>query len=240
MSDKRPSTDALAPLRILVVEDELKVAVAIETGLEADGHAAMLAHSGEDAFARLQEAHFDIVLLDLGLPDRDGLHLLAALRKRGMDARVLILTARDTLDDRVTGLDSGADDYLVKPFALSELLARVRALARRGRVTSAARLTAGDLQMDVSNHTVTRAGRPVDLTVREFSLLERLLRFEGEVVSRDTLGREVWQERNRSPTLDNVIDVHVARLRRKVDFDHAVKLIHTIRGVGFMLHEGTP
>ncbi len=230
--------DSPALLRVLIVEDESKVAQAIQHGLSAEGYEAAMAGTAAAALALLQQTSFDIVLLDLGLPDGDGLQVLTSMRKRGVDARVLVLTARDALDDRVRGLDAGADDYLVKPFAFAELVARLRALARRGRVTSAATLTAGDLRMDIPTRTVTRAGQAIELTAREFSLLEHLLRFEGEVVSRDTIGRDVWQERHRSPTLDNVIDVHVARIRRKVDNDHPVKLIHTVRGVGFMVHEG--
>ena len=234
-----PRTDAPAPRRVLVVEDEAKVAEALRHGLESEGYEAIVSSTAADARARLHDTPFDVVLLDLGLPDGDGLQVLTHMRKRGLDARVLVLTARDTLDERVRGLDAGADDYVVKPFAFAELVARIRALARRGRVTTAATLSAGDLQMDVPTRTVTRAGRPVELTAREFTLLEHLLRFGGEVVSRDTISRDVWQERHRSPTLDNVIDVHVARLRRKVDSEHPVKLIHTVRGVGFMVHEGS-
>jgi DNA-binding response OmpR family regulator len=153
---------------------------------------------------------------------------------------VLVLTARDTLEDRVMGLNSGADDYLVKPFAFAEVEARIRALLRRGRVAEAQRLSAGDLEMDFVSRKVTRGGRTVELTAREFELLEYLLRHEGQVVSRETLGRDVWRETARSTTLDNVIDVHIARLRRKIDLDRSVKLIHTIRGIGFVLREGEP
>jgi DNA-binding response OmpR family regulator len=157
-----------------------------------------------------------------------------------MKAPVLVLTARDTIQDRVAGLDSGADDYLVKPFAFAELLARIRALVRRGRAAEAPKLGAADLDMDLITRRVTRAGRPVELTVREFELLEYLLRHQGQVVSRDTLARDVWKETARSTPLDNVIDVHIARLRRKVDADYPARLIHTVRGVGFMLREGEP
>jgi DNA-binding response OmpR family regulator len=224
-------------MRVLVVEDEQKVATALREGLESEGYAVVAAHTGEDAFFRVNTETFDIVLLDLSLPGRDGLQILKALRQRGLDTRVLILTARDTLDDRVKGLDSGADDYLVKPFAFAELVARIRALVRRGRVVEAPRLRAADLDMDLWTRKVTRAGRAIDLTAREFELLEYLLRFSGQVVSRDTLAREVWQERGRTATLDNVIDAHVARLRKKIDLDWPVKLIHTVRGVGFVVRE---
>jgi len=222
---------------VLVVEDEQKVANALREGLESEGYDVAVASTGEDAFFRVSTETFDVVLLDLTLPGRDGLEILRALRQRGPDTRVLILTARDTLADRVKGLDSGADDYLVKPFAFAELIARIRALVRRGRSVEAPRLGAGDLQMDLWTRKVTRSGKPIDLTAREFELLEYLLRFEGQVVSRETLAREVWQERGRTPTLDNVIDAHVARLRKKIDAETAVKLIHTVRGVGFVVRE---
>jgi len=151
---------------------------------------------------------------------------------------VLILTARDAVDDRVLGLDTGADDYLVKPFAFSELLARVRALLRRGRPQDALRLKVGDLEMDVATRKVTRDGAEIDLTTREFQILECLLRRQGSPVSRDTLAREAWGGTARATPLDNVIDVHMTRLRRKIDDGHEVQLIHTIRGVGFVVRGG--
>ena len=232
------STDDRTPLRILVVEDEDKVARALQEGLEGEGYGTVVARTGEDAFFLVSTETFDVVLLDLGLPGRDGFQILSALRQQGRDTRVLVLTARDTLEDRVKGLDGGADDYLVKPFAFAELLARIRAMVRRGRVTAAPRLRVGDLDMDLWTRKVTRAGRAIELTMREFELLEHLLRFEGQVVSRETLAREVWREKARSLTLDNVIDTHVARLRKKIDADHPAKLIQTVRGVGFMIREG--
>ncbi len=227
-------------MRILVVEDEQKVADALREGLEDERYDVVVERTGEGAFFRVNTETFDVVLLDLTLPGRDGLEILRAIRQRRMETPVLVLTARDSLEDRVTGLDAGADDYLVKPFAFAELLARIRALVRRGRVADAPRLTVGDLEMDLVTRTVVRGGRPVDLTVREFELLEYLMRYHGQVVSRETLARDVWKETARTTPLDNVIDVHIARLRRKVDLDQAVKLIHTVRGVGFMLREGEP
>ncbi|HXR43504.1 MAG TPA: response regulator transcription factor, partial [Pseudolysinimonas sp.] len=162
------------------------------------------------------------------------------VRRAGLPTAVLMLTGRSQVEDRVAGLDSGADDYLIKPFAFAELLARIRALVRRGRVTEAPRLATGDLEMDLMTRKVTRAAGTIDLTVREFELLEYLLRHHGQVVSREALARDVWQETARTTPLDNVIDVHIARLRRKVDVEPAAKLIHTVRGVGFMLREGEP
>jgi len=227
-------------MRILVVEDEQKVADALREGLEDERYDVVVERTGEAAFFRVNTETFDVVLLDLTLPGRDGLEILRALRQRRMETPVLVLTARDSLEDRVTGLDAGADDYLVKPFAFAELLARIRALVRRGRVADAPRLAVGDLEMDLVTRKVLRAAKPVDLTVREFELLEFLMRYQSQVVSRETLARDVWKETARTTPLDNVIDVHIARLRRKVDLEHTVKLIHTVRGVGFMLREGEP
>jgi DNA-binding response OmpR family regulator len=227
-------------MRVLVVEDELKVANALREGLEGERYDVVVERTGEDAFFRMTTETFDLILLDLGLPGRDGLQILTALRSKGVKTPVLVLTARDALQDRVAGLDSGADDYLVKPFAFAELLARIRALMRRGRGAESPRLAVGDLMMDLITRKVTRGGQPVELTVREFELLEYLMRYEGQVVSRETLARDVWKETARTTPLDNVIDVHIARLRRKVDLDRPARLIHTIRGVGFMLREGEP
>jgi DNA-binding response OmpR family regulator len=227
-------------VRILVVEDEQKVANALREGLEGERYDVVVERTGEDAFFRLTTEAFDLILLDLGLPGRDGLQILSTLREKGVKTPVLVLTARDTLQDRVAGLDSGADDYLVKPFAFAELLARIRALLRRGRAAESPRLAVGDLTMDLISRKVMRGGHPVELTVREFELLEYLMRYEGQVVSRETLARDVWKETARTTPLDNVIDVHIARLRRKVDVERPVRLIHTVRGVGFMLREGEP
>jgi two-component system, OmpR family, copper resistance phosphate regulon response regulator CusR len=227
-------------MRVLVVEDEQKVANALREGLEGERYDVVVERTGEAAFFRLNTEAFDAILLDLTLPGRDGLQILKAVRERGMKTPVLVLTARDSVHDRVSGLDSGADDYMIKPFAFAELLARIRALVRRGRAAESPRLNAGDLEMDLITRKVTRTGKAVELTVREFELLEYLLRHQGQVVSRETLARDVWKETARSTPLDNVIDVHIARLRRKVDADYPVKLIHTVRGVGFMLGEGEP
>jgi DNA-binding response OmpR family regulator len=227
-------------MRALVVEDEQKVANALREGLEGERYDVVVERTGEGAFFRINTEEFDVILLDLTLPGRDGLEILRAVRERGTKTPVLVLTARDTLQDRVLGLDSGADDYLVKPFAFAELLARIRALVRRGRGTESPRLACGDLEVDLITRRVARAGRALDLTVREFELLEYLLRHQGQVVSRETLARDVWKETARTTPLDNVIDVHIARLRRKVDADYPTRLIHTVRGVGFMLREGEP
>jgi DNA-binding response OmpR family regulator len=225
------------PVKVLVVEDEHKVATALKEGLEGEGYDVVVEHTGEAALLRLKTSSFDILLLDLLLPGRDGLQVLRTLRERGDATPVLVLTARDTVDDRITGLDSGADDYLVKPFAFAEVMARMRALLRRGRSGGATRLGLADLEMDLVARKVMRGGRKVELTLREFELLEYLLRYEGQVVSRGTLASDVWHEVARTTSLDNVIDVHIARLRRKIDADSPTKLIQTVRGVGFTLRE---
>ena len=234
-SEAPRAADPAASPRTLIVEDEPKVAEALREGLEGEGYDVVVESSGEAAFYRLTTDRFDVVLLDLRLPGRDGLEILSAARRRGVETPVVVLTARDTLEDRVIGLDAGADDYVVKPFAFAELLARIRAVLRRGRTSDPDRLSIDTLVIDRVTRQVTRAGRAVDLTVKEFDLLLHLARQAGQVVSRDTLVREVWRETSRSTTLDNVIDVHISRLRRKVDADHPVKLIHTVRGVGFVL-----
>jgi len=224
-------------MRVLVVEDEVKVARALKEGLEAEHYEVVVSGTGEDAFFRVNAETFDLVVLDLMLPGRDGIEVLTTLRKRQLDTPVLILTARDAVEDRVLGLDSGADDYLVKPFAFPELLARLRVLVRRGRPNGVLRLKAADLEMDLVARHVTRGGVPIDLTSREFELLEYLLRHHRQLVSREMLAREVWREPSRATPLDNVIDVHIARLRKKIDHDAPTKLIQTVRGVGFVLRE---
>ncbi len=221
--------------RILVVEDESKVARAIREGLERQGHQVVIAPTGEEGFFLVNAEEFDLVILDLMLPGRDGLQVLSTLRKRGLETKVLILTARDAIEDRVQGLDRGADDYLVKPFAFPELLARVRALLRRTEQGPQLRL--GDLEMNVVTRNAKRRGQYLELTGREFELLEYLLRHKDQVVSREMLARNVWKESARATPLDNVMDVHINRLRRKVDEPFDRKLIHTVRGVGFVLRE---
>jgi DNA-binding response OmpR family regulator len=227
-------------VRVLVVEDERKLAQVLRSALESEHFHVVVSASGDDGFLRINAEAFDLVVLDLMLPGRSGLDILQSLRQRYIETPVLILTARDGIDDRVLGLDLGADDYLVKPFALSELLARVRALLRRGRPSDVVRLKIADLQLDLVARRATRGDRVLDLTGREFELLEYLLRHQGHLVSREMLAREVWKEPRRATPLDNVIDVQMTRLRRKVDAEGASRLIHTVRGVGFALREGEP
>ncbi len=227
-------------MRLLVIEDEPKVGHALQEGLQAEGYEVVLAETGEEGFFIASSRNFDLIVLDVMLPGRDGLEVLAALRKQNMTAQVLILTAKDAIEDRVAGLDTGADDYLVKPFAFPELSARIRALLRRGKSEPVASLRIGTLEIDPVTRTVLREGLRLELTVREFELLEFLARNRGRVVSREMLARDVWKEPVRATPLDNVIDVHMARLRKKLDDPFERKLLHTVRGVGFILSEETP
>jgi two-component system, OmpR family, copper resistance phosphate regulon response regulator CusR len=227
-------------VRVLIVEDERKLAQVLSSALQAEHYDVVVAATGEDGFYRANAELFDLVVLDLMLPGRSGLEILQTLRQRHVETPVLILTARDGVEDRVLGLDRGADDYLVKPFALPELLARIRALLRRGRSSDILRLKVANLEIDLVARRVVRGDRAIDLTGREFELLEYLLRHQGHLVSREMLARDVWREPRRATPLDNVIDVQMARLRRKVDLDGAARLIHTVRGVGFVVREGEP
>jgi DNA-binding response OmpR family regulator len=224
-------------MRILVVEDEAKVANALKEGLENEGYSVDIARTGEEGFFRISEQDYDLVLLDLMLPERDGFDVLRTLRKGDNQITVLVLTARDAVEDRVRGLDAGADDYMVKPFAFAELLARIRALLRRGRSDQMLKLSLADLEMDLVTHRVTRHGVVLELTAKEFELLEYLLRNHERIVSREMLTLDVWHQTSRAVPLDNVIDVHIARLRRKIDVPFDNKLLHTVRGVGFVLKE---
>jgi two-component system, OmpR family, copper resistance phosphate regulon response regulator CusR len=222
-------------MKILVVEDERKVAKALRDGLAAQHYDVTVAHTGEEGYFLVSEQVFDLVLLDLMLPGRDGFQVLQTLRRSNLHTPVLVLTARDSLEDRVTGLDLGADDYLVKPFAFPELLARIRALLRRGRVDQASRLQFADLEMDLLARRTFRSGQAIELTSREFEVLEYLLKHQGRVVSREMLARDVWRETVRATPLDNVIDVHMTRLRKKVDDPFDSKLVRTVRGVGYTI-----
>jgi two-component system, OmpR family, copper resistance phosphate regulon response regulator CusR len=227
-------------VRILIVEDEAKVARATGSGLVREGYDVVIAATGEEGFFLAQAQTFDLLVLDLMLPGRGGLEVLSALRKNGLAAPVLVLTAKDTIEDRVVGLDAGADDYLVKPFAFAELVARIRALLRRGRLDQVLKLKIADLEMDLVLHRAQRGGQALRLTAKEFDLLEYLMRNQGQIVSREMLAREVWKESSRVTPIDNVIDVHVARLRKKLDDRFPAKLLHTIRGLGFTLKEHAP
>jgi DNA-binding response OmpR family regulator len=225
-------------VQILVVEDEQKMAKALREGLEADGYSVRVAHTGEEGFYLINAQPFVLVVLDVMLPGHDGFEILSTMRRNGIKTPVLLLTSRDAVEDRVRGLDSGADDYLLKPFAFPELLARIRVLLRRGKAPVDERLKLADLELDRGRHLVTRAGEGIGLTPREFELLEYLFFNRGRVVSREMLARDIWKETARQTPLDNVIDAQMARLRKKIDGQFETKLLHTLRGVGFVLREG--
>jgi two-component system copper resistance phosphate regulon response regulator CusR len=230
-----PLAEPSNPPRVLLVEDEEKTRDSIIEGLRLEGWTVTGADSGESAMSLLDRESFDIMVLDWMLPDRDGIEVLQYLRSRGHPTPVLMLTARSTLNDRVIGLDSGADDYLGKPFAFAELLARCRALLRRPAWTTGRLLRCGDLQLDTRARVAVRAGQEIPLTPREVDVLEYLLRNQGQTVTREMLERDVWKQTHRMTSLDNVIDVQIMRLRRKVDVEGAERLIHTLRGIGYQL-----
>ncbi|MFV2057179.1 MAG: response regulator transcription factor [Thiohalomonadales bacterium] len=227
-------------MRILIVEDEQKLAQSLAQGLRNEGHQVDVSYTGEEGFFLATDADYDLILLDIMLPQRSGLEILEKLRSQGNNVPVLILSAKDTLADRVMGLNQGADDYLVKPFAFSELIARINAVTRRGGTEALVVLEYLELHLDLLTRSVTRAGTTIDLTRREFDLLEYVLRHQGHIVSRAMLAKDVWQQPNRATPLDNVIDVHITRLRQKLDAQFAYPLIHTIRGVGFVLERRDP
>jgi len=233
------SSDLSNPPRVLLVEDEAKTRESIAEGLVLEGWKVTAVGGGEAALQLLSRETFDVLVLDWMLPDRDGIEVLRDLRGRGLATPVLMLTARGTLNDRVVGLDSGADDYLPKPFAFAELLARCRALLRRPARGTGRWLQCGDLQLDTRARLAVRAGQEIPLTPREVDVLEYLMRNQGQTVTREMLERDVWKQTHRMTSLDNVIDVQMMRLRKKVDFDGAECLIQTMRGIGYRL-EGKP
>jgi two-component system, OmpR family, copper resistance phosphate regulon response regulator CusR len=222
--------------RVLIVEDQKKLLQSLKRGLEEEGYEVATAMNGEEGYYQATTGAPDAIILDLMLPGRDGLKVLRDLRSQGYPRPVLILTARDAVEDRVEGLDNGADDYLVKPFAFAELLARLRALLRRDVSGRELILRADDLEIDLLARRVVRAGVELDLTKREYELLEYLIRHKNSAVTRDMIAREVWKEVTGSPT--NAIDVYVTLLRKKVERPGARQLIHTVRGVGYALRDG--
>jgi two-component system OmpR family response regulator len=218
-------------MRVLVIEDEEKMADMLKRGLEEEGMEVNLAYDGDQGLAAGKGAGYDLIILDIGLPGRDGLEVAAELRASGIKTPLLMLTAHDATDMKVRGLDSGADDYLTKPFAFAELLARLRALQRRLKTDDTTRLQIGDLILNLITRRVTRAGIEVQLTNKEFALLEYFMRHPDEILSRETLSEKVWDET--FDTLTNVIDVYINYLRNKIDRNFEPKLIHTVRGVGY-------
>ncbi|HYW47530.1 MAG TPA: heavy metal response regulator transcription factor [Bryobacteraceae bacterium] len=222
-------------MRLLIVEDEPKTSAYLRKGLSEHGYVADLAENGEDGLYLAQNSEYDLLILDVMLPRRDGWSVIAELRRCGRQTPALFLTARDSVPDRVKGLELGADDYLVKPFAFSELLARIRTILRRGPARHSEPLSFADLELDPLTHKVTRGGKRLDLTPKEFLLLSLLVRRPGEVLSRTLIAEQVWGMNFDSGT--NVVDVHVRRLRSKVDEPYERKLIRTVRGVGYVLEE---
>ena len=222
-------------MRILIVEDEAKIAGFLRKGLMEHGFVVDLARQGDDGLYLARTGAYDLVILDVMLPNLDGWAILTALRQERKQTPVLYLTARDAVHDRVKGLELGADDYLVKPFAFSELLARVRSILRRGPARQLETIRVADLEVDVVRHRAFRAGQRLDLTPKEFALLSLLARRTGDVLSRTLIAEQVWDMNFDSDT--NVVDVHIRHLRSKVDDPFEQKLIHTIRGVGYVLEE---
>jgi heavy metal response regulator len=220
-------------VRILVVEDEQPIAAFMRQGLTEAGYAVDMAADGAEALHWVEIAEYDVIILDVMLPEGDGLSVCSTLRRRGVRTPVLMVTARDAVDDRVAGLDSGADDYLIKPFAFAELLARIRALLRREPVFKGAVLQVADLMLDTVSHAVWRGDRSIALTSKEYSLLEFLMRHPNQTLSRAVIAEHVWNYDFDNVT--NLIDVYIFALRRKIDEAHPTKLLHTVRGVGYRL-----
>lgn len=220
---------------VLIIEDELKLLDSLRRGLSQEGYGVGTAATGEDGFYLASTESFDAILLDIMLPGRDGMRVLADLRAKGISTPVLMLTARDAVEDRVAGLDCGADDYLVKPFAFAELVARLRALLRRNIPSRDLVLGAADLEMDLLARRVSRDGEEIELTNREFELLEYLLKHLNMTVTRDMITRDVWKEP--AGVLTNVIDVCVKTLRKKIERPDSPQLLHTVRGVGYALRD---
>jgi two-component system copper resistance phosphate regulon response regulator CusR len=220
-------------MRVLVVEDEQKINRAVCQALREEAYAVDSATDGESAEELALVNEYDLIVLDLMLPKKSGLVLCRTLRERGITTPILILTAKDAVEDRVQGLDSGADDYVVKPFHMDELLARARALLRRDTAVKTSRLQLADLVVDTSSHRVTRAGTPIELTSKEYAMLEYFMRNADQVLTRTIISEHVWDEEFDS--LSNIIDVYVRRLRRKIDEGYSPRLLHTIRGSGYLL-----
>jgi|SRR5579864_960594 len=223
--------------RLLIVEDQKKLLQSLQRGLQEEGYEVVAASTGEEGYYHATTEPFEAIVLDLLLPGRNGLEVLRDLRAQGFTKPILILTARDTIEERVRGLDSGADDYLVKPFAFAELLARLRALLRRELSGREFYLRADDLEMDLLSRRVVRAGVELDLTRREFELLEYLLRHKNSTVARDMIARDVWKET--TGALTNTIDVYINLLRKKIERPGGRQLVQTVRGVGYALRDGS-
>jgi DNA-binding response OmpR family regulator len=225
-------------MRLLLAEDERKVAEHIRAGLVAEGYAVDVASDGDEALWLAESSTYDALLLDINMPHKDGITVVRLLRRKGILAPVMFLTARDDVEDKVRGLDAGADDYLTKPFSIAELLARVRALLRRQRPQTNNIVRVADLELDLVSHEARRAGEQIELTRREFALLEFLINASPKPVSKTAIVEHVWDQHFDSET--NVVNVYIKMLRRKIDKEGLPPLIHTVRGVGFALREGEP
>ena len=223
-------------MRILVIEDEKKIASFIKRGLKEQGYAVDLAHAGDEGLFKAEINPYDLIVLDIMLPGKDGLFICRELRKKKITVPVLMLTARDEIEDKISGLDSGADDYLTKPFAFGEFLARIRALLRRKDEAKTTKLKVADLELDQLSHKVTRAGKEIDLTNTEYSLLEYMMINANQLVTRTMISEHVWNEDFDS--FSNVINVYVNYLRNKIDTGFDKKLVHSVRGRGYILKEG--
>jgi heavy metal response regulator len=225
-------------VRVLLVEDEPRIADFISRGLSEEGYAVDVASDGEDALHWPELVDFDVIVLDVMLPVRDGIDVCRTLRQRGARTPILMLTAKDAVEDRVRGLDSGADDYLVKPFAFAELLARVRALLRREQAVQGSLLHVGELELDTATRTASRAGEAIELTTKEYAILEYLMRHPNQVLTRTMIAEHVWNYDFDAES--NVIDVHVRNLRRKIDDSFKTKLLQTVRGAGYRIVNPRP
>ena len=220
-------------MRLLIVEDEKKVAGFIKKGMEEETYAVDVAYDGEEGFHLAELNQYDMIILDLMLPKMDGMEVLTRLRDKKVNTPILLLTAKDAVEDKVAGLNKGADDYLTKPFAFSELLARVRSLLRRGQAETKTELKVGDLNLDLVSHKVKRNSEEIELTGKEYSLLEYFMRNEGKVLTRTMIAEHVWDYN--FDTFTNVIDVYVNHLRKKIDKKYPSKLLHTLRGIGYVM-----
>jgi heavy metal response regulator len=222
-------------MRILIVEDEKKVAGFIKKGFEEETYAVDIAYDGEEGLHMALQNQYDLIVLDLMLPVLDGLEVLSRLRKDRVNSPIILLTAKDSVEDKVKGLNQGADDYLTKPFAFSELLARTRVLLRRGQAETKTLLKIGELTLDLVSHKVNREGEEIELTGKEYSLLEYFMRNPGKVLTRTMIAEHVWDYN--FDTFTNVIDVYINHLRKKIDKNYSIKLLHTLRGVGYVMKE---
>ncbi|CBE69950.1 MAG: response regulator [Candidatus Methylomirabilis oxygeniifera] len=222
-------------MRLLLVEDDQKAARVLKKGLAEEGVVVDIANSGDEGEYLASVNDYDVIVLDWLLPGKDGIQLCRELRARGLSTPILMVTAKDALRDRIKGLDTGADDYMVKPFAFAELLARIRALMRRGTGPRPTMLRVADLVIDPASHRVTRGGASIKLTTKEYAIIEFLARRVGEVVTRTTLGEHIWEDE--FDNLTNLVDVHISNLRKKIDAGSTVSLIHTVRGRGYRLSE---